>query len=60
MARKTCGADLPDPLGTLQGEGEKMRHVRLMGVQDVKRKAFKDLVRAAVQLNQEKGDPTKG
>ncbi|MGD2252891.1 MAG: DUF1801 domain-containing protein [Anaerolineales bacterium] len=54
------GAELPDPAGLLQGAGEKMRHVKLSGLEDIKPGAFQDLVRAAVQMNIEKGDPTKG
>jgi len=43
----------------LQGSGDRMRHIQLTGVKDMKKKAFKDFVRAAVKLNREKGDPTK-
>ena len=53
------GGELPDPLDLLQGSGDRMRHIQLTGVKDMKKKAFKDFVRAAVKLNREKGDPTK-
>jgi hypothetical protein len=53
------GAEIPDPHGLLQGEGEKMKHVKLTSLQDLAPQAFQDLVRAAVRLNQTKGDPTK-
>lgn len=53
------GAELPDPKGLLEGEGDRMRHVKLTGMKDIKVKAFKDLVRAAVELNRRRGDPTK-
>ncbi len=54
------GVELQDPHGLLQGSGEKMRHVRLTGVEDIKTEAFIDFVRQAVELNEQKGDPTKG
>ena len=53
------GADLPDPLGILEGSGGRMRHVKLTRVKDIKQKAFQDLVKAAVKLNRTLGDPTK-
>ena len=53
------GAELADPEHLIQTGGEKMGHVRVADPGDVKPDAFKDLVRAAVQLNLVKGDPTK-
>lgn len=54
------GIDLPDPHGLLQGGGKGMRHVKLVGLQDLHKSAFMDMVRAAVELNRRNGDPTKG
>jgi hypothetical protein len=54
------GVDLPDEAGILEGSGEKMRHVRVTGLEDLREDVFQDLVRAAVALNHSKGDPTKG
>lgn len=54
------GVDLKDPEGLLQGSGEKMRHVKLTGMDDIKPQAFTDFVRQAAVLNLNKGDPTKG
>jgi hypothetical protein len=54
------GVDLPDDAGILEGSGKKMRHVKLTGLEDIREDVFRDLVRAAVALNQSKGDPTKG
>lgn len=54
------GVDLSDPSGLLQGSGEKMRHVRLTGVDEIQRELLQDCVREAVALNRLKGDPTKG
>jgi hypothetical protein len=54
------GVDLSDPSGLLQGSGEKMRHVKLTGVDEIQREVLQDYVREAVALNRVKGDPTKG
>jgi hypothetical protein len=54
------GVDLKDPKGLLQGSGDKMRHVKLTSTDQVDQAAFSDLINQAVQLNQTKGDPTKG
>ena len=54
------GVDLPDEAGVLEGSGEKMRHVKLTGIEDIRKEVFQDLVRAAVAQNLSKGDPTKG
>lgn len=54
------GVDIDDPQDLLQGSGEKMRHVKLTGLSDVDEEAFAAFVKQAVQLNLEKGDPTKG
>ncbi len=53
------GIDLPDPLGLLEGEGGKMRHVKLTSMKDIRKKALQDFVKEAVRLNRTKGDPTK-
>ena len=54
------GVDLPDPQGLLEGDGDRMRHVKLTSAKDIQKGAFKDFVKAAVKLNEAKGDPTKG
>lgn len=53
------GAELPDPKGLLEGEGDRMRHVKLRAPADVDAPALRDLVRAAADANRAKGDPTK-
>jgi len=53
------GVDLPDPLGLLEGDGDRMRHVKLITVKDIRKKALQDFIKEAVRLNQAKGDPTK-
>ena len=54
------GIDLDDHNGRLQGTGDKMRHVKLSGVDEVDSEAFSQYVLQAVELNRAKGDPTKG
>ena len=54
------GVDLEDPKNLLQGSGEKMRHVKLTGLDQIQSQVFADFVKQALALNLEKGDPTKG
>ena len=54
------GIDLEDPSGRLQGTGEKMRHVKLSGVDEVDSEIFSQFVLQAIELNLAKGDPTEG
>ena len=54
------GVDIDDSYNLLQGTGDKMRHFKLTGLEDIKEEIFSDYVKQAVQLNLEKGDPTKG
>jgi hypothetical protein len=53
------GVDIDDSHGLLGGSGEKMRHVKLVDLEDINELAFKDYVLQAVKLNLAKGDPTK-
>jgi hypothetical protein len=54
------GAELPDPKGLLEGDGDRMRHVKLRDAADIDDAAMRALVRAAMAANAAKGDPTKG
>lgn len=54
------GVNLDDPKGILQGSGEKMRHVKLVSLGDIDREQFVSFVQQAIELNQVKGDPTRG
>jgi len=54
------GVDLPDEAGILEGTGEKMRHVKVTGLEDIQEDVLAGLVREAVALNRSKGDPTQG
>ena len=53
------GAALADPTGILAGDGDRMKHARFASVEEVRAAPVADLVRAAVALNAELGDPTK-
>ena len=52
------GADIIDPSGFLEGDGEKMRHIQLKSLDQVNTDLLTDFVRQAVKINLEKGDPT--
>jgi hypothetical protein len=54
------GADLDDPKRMLQGEGERMRHVKIVEAQIIDDVALGAFVRQAFTLNDKKGDPRKG
>ncbi|MFC1866237.1 DUF1801 domain-containing protein [Chloroflexota bacterium] len=54
------GVDIKDAKGLLQGSGDKMRHVKLSGLDDIDKSTFADFVRQSIELNKTKGDPTKG
>ena len=53
------GTDLTDPDGRLEGTGDRMRHVKIRGPEDVDKARFTAWVKEAVELNVAKGDPTK-
>jgi hypothetical protein len=53
------GAALPDEGRLLEGDGDRMRHARFSSVEGVREEAVRELVRAAVELNRDLGDPTK-
>ncbi|MCX6140512.1 MAG: DUF1801 domain-containing protein [Candidatus Kapabacteria bacterium] len=52
------GTELEDPESLLVGDMTKMRHVTLQSTNDIKRDLFEAMVRQAVRLNRDKGDPT--
>ncbi len=54
------GSEIRDPSGLLTGDGDRMRHVTLVSLDEVRPDLFADWVRQAVALNAAKGDPTKG
>lgn len=52
------GSELSDPEGLLTGDGLKLRHVKLTSANDFNAPAFAELIKHAMRLNREKGDPT--
>jgi hypothetical protein len=53
------GMQLPSREGAIEGSGEKMGHLKLRAASDIRPALVKKLLREAVALNRERGDPTK-
>ena len=53
------GADLPDPEGAFEGDGDRMRHIKVRSVEDLDEDRLRAWTTEAVRLNRSKGDPTK-
>jgi hypothetical protein len=53
------GLEVDGGRGILESGGEKMAHVKLREPRDVKIAEFKALVKEAVRLNRERGDPSR-
>lgn len=53
------GGEIADPKKVLQGDGDRMKHVKLRGLAEIDDAMITAFVKAAVKLNREKGDPTK-
>lgn len=54
------GMQLPSGAGIVEGSGQKMGHLKVRSVADIQPVRLKTLVREAVALNQQRGDPTRG
>jgi hypothetical protein len=54
------GAELTDPKGLLEGDGSRMKHIKIKSVKDVNKTQITAWIKQAMKLNKEKGDPTKG
>ncbi len=54
------GATLPSGAGILEGDGDRMRHLKLRSAADIKPDLISALVQEAVALNRKIGDPTQG
>ncbi len=52
------GTELDDKDGLLTGDLTKMRHVAIKSAKDIKADLFESMIRQAVKLNRDKGDPT--
>lgn len=53
------GVELDSGRGLLESGGEKMAHVKLRSKSDIKEAELARLVKAAVKLNRDKGDPSR-
>lgn len=53
------GAEMNDPDGHLEGDGTKMRHLKVTSAADLKSLPIEGFVKQAIALNGAKGDPTK-
>ena len=53
------GAAMTDPQGLLSGNSDRMKHVKITQPAQMERPALVALVREAVRLNDEHGDPTR-
>jgi len=53
------GAELDDPDGHLEGEGDRMRHLKMTSAADLDELPIERFVKEAVALNGANGDPTK-
>jgi hypothetical protein len=52
------GTQLHDPHGVLEGEGDRMRHIKIAGLDDLRADVIAKLVTSAVALNRAHGSPT--
>jgi hypothetical protein len=53
------GAELSDPKGVLEGDGDRMRHVKITSATQIARLPMAALIKQAVSLNARKGNPTR-
>ncbi len=53
------GVKLDDPAGALEGTGDKMRHVKVRGLEEIDPAVLGDLIRKSAQANIDFGDPTR-
>jgi hypothetical protein len=53
------GADLNWPAGLADGSGDRMRHLKITSLDEIDTALVTDLFKQALQLNKQKGDPTK-
>jgi hypothetical protein len=54
------GTELKDPKHLLQGEGKRMRHLKVPSVDKIPEAAVKRFAKEAALRNKDLGDPTKG
>jgi hypothetical protein len=52
------GAEMNDPEGHLEGDGDRMRHLKVTSPSELKALPIEEFVKQAIELNGSKGDPT--
>jgi hypothetical protein len=53
------GAEMNDPEGHLEGDGDRMRHLKVTSPDELESLPIEGFVKQAIALNGSKGDPTK-
>jgi hypothetical protein len=53
------GAEMIDPDGHLEGDGDRMRHLKVTSPDELRKLPIEGFVKQAIALNGTKGDPTK-
>lgn len=53
------GLELSDPRGLLESNGQKMAHLKIKGLPEINAREIQRLVRQAVKLNRDQGDPSR-
>ena len=53
------GTELDDPAQRLEGEGDRMKHLKIHGADEVTGESLDDFVRQGVDLNRRYGSPTR-
>jgi hypothetical protein len=53
------GADLADPKGAFEGDGDRMRHIKVRSLDELDEDRLLTWTKEAISLNRAKGDPTK-
>ncbi len=53
------GTELSDPDGVLEGDGDRMKHMKLRDAKEIRKKVVQAFVKEAVHLNETLGNPTR-
>jgi hypothetical protein len=54
------GAEFDDPTGVLEGEGDRMKHLKFKSLEEIDPELVSGFLKQAIAQNAKKGDPTKG
>jgi hypothetical protein len=53
------GTELDDPQGRLEGDGDRMKHLKVRSAGEIEDDVIAGWVRQAVELNRQRGNPTR-